>query len=160
MRPAKIVCAALIAATALAGCANDPYAPNQNTGAVTGAVAGGALGALLGGRGAGSRVAGAAVGAVAGGLLGSAIGASMDERDREAAYAAEMQALEGGAPGAPVGWRSDHTAYYGTIVPGPYYQRGGLRCREYSHTIYVGGRPEIARGTACRNPDGSWTPVS
>jgi surface antigen len=87
-------------------------------------------------------------------------GASLDEQDRQRAYAAEMEALESGAPGAPVGWRSDHTAYYGTIVPGPYYERRGLRCREYSHTIYVRGRPEIARGTACRNPDGTWTPVS
>lgn len=155
----RALCVTVLAVTALAGCANDPSAPNQNTGAVAGAVAGGALGAILGGHGAGNRLAGAAIGAAAGGLLGSAIGASMDEQDRQAAYAAEMQALEGGAPGAPVGWRSDHTDYYGTIVPGPAYQRGGLRCREYSHTIYVRGRPEIARGTACRNPDGSWTPV-
>jgi len=150
----------LVAATALAGCANDPYAPNQSAGAMAGALTGGALGTLLGGRGTGSRIAGAAIGATAGGLIGSAIGASLDERDRQAAYAAEMQALESGAPGAPVGWRSDHTAYYGTIVPGPYYQREGLRCREFSHTIYVGGRPEIARSTACRNPDGTWAPIA
>jgi surface antigen len=147
MTYAKSICVVLVAAS-LAGCASDPYAPNQNAGAVGGAVAGGVLGAVLGGRGAGSRLAGAA------------IGASMDEQDRQRAYAAEMQALETGAPGAPVGWRSDHTAYYGTIVPGPYYERRGLRCREYSHTIYVNGRPELARGTACRNLDGTWTPVS
>jgi surface antigen len=150
----------MLVAASLAGCASDPYAPNQNAGAVAGAVAGGTLGAVLGGRGAGSRLAGAAIGAAAGGLLGSAIGASMDEQDRQRAYAAEMQALESGAPGAPIGWRSDHTAYYGTVVPGPYYERRGARCREYSHTIYVGGRPEIARGTACRSPDGTWAPVS
>jgi surface antigen len=160
MTSIKFMCVAVLAATVLAGCASDPYAPNQNAGAVAGAVAGGALGAILGGHGAGNRLAGAAIGAAAGGLLGSAVGASMDERDRQAAYAAEMQALEGGAAGAPVGWRSDHSDYYGTIVPGPAYQRGALRCREYSHTIYVRGRPEIARGTACRNPDGSWTPTS
>jgi len=159
MQIVKLMCVALIAASA-AGCANDPYAPNQNTGAVAGALAGGALGAVLGGRGTGSRIAGAAIGAAAGGLLGSAIGASLDEQDRQRAYAAEMQALESGPPGAPVGWRSDHTAYYGTIVPGPYYDRRGMRCREYSHTIYINGRPEIARGTACRNPDGSWMPIS
>src|SRR5215471_19761346 len=159
MKPAKTFCIMLVAAS-LAGCAADPYARNQNTGAVAGAVAGGALGAVLGGRGAGSRLAGAAIGAAAGGLLGSAIGASLDEQDRQRAYAAEMQALESGAPGAPVGWRSDHTAYYGTIVPGPYYDRGGMRCREYSHTIYINGQPQPARGTACRNPDGTWTPIS
>jgi surface antigen len=159
MKPIKTI-GVMVLAASLAACASDPYAPKQNTGAVTGAVAGGLLGAALGGRGAGSRLAGAVVGAAAGGLLGSAIGASLDEQDRQRAYAAEMDALESGAPGAPVGWRSDHTGYYGTVVPGPYYVRGGLRCREYSHTIYIRGRPELARGTACRNPDGSWTPVS
>jgi len=159
MRKTHGICAVLLAAS-LAACAADPYAPNQNAGAVAGAVTGGLLGSLVGGRSVGSHLAGAAVGAVAGGLVGSAIGASMDERDRQRAYAAEMQALESGAPGAPVGWRSDHTAYYGTIVPGPYYDRGGMRCREYSHTIYINGQPQPARGTACRNPDGTWTPIS
>jgi surface antigen len=156
---AKMLCMALLAAC-VAGCAADPYAPKQNTGAVAGAVAGGALGAILGGRGAGSRIAGAALGAAGGALLGSAIGASMDEEDRERAYLAEMEALESGAPGAPVGWRSQRTAYYGTVVPGPVVVRRGLRCRDYSHTIYINGRPEIARGTACRNPDGTWSPVA
>ena len=66
---------------------------------MTGALMGGILGAAVGGRGVGNRLAGAAVGAVAGGLVGSAIGASMDEEDRQMAYAAEMQALEYGAPG-------------------------------------------------------------
>ncbi len=159
MSPAKIITAVLMAAS-VSACAADPYAPNQNTGAVVGAVTGGALGAVLGGRGAGSRVAGALIGATAGGLLGSAIGASLDERDRQAAYAAQMQALEQGQPGAPVGWRSDHTPYYGTIVPGPYYVSSGRRCREYTHTVYVNGQPEGSRGTACRNPDGTWTAIS
>jgi surface antigen len=158
MMTMRTMFAALLAAS-VAGCAADPYAPKQNTGAVAGAVAGGALGAILGGRGAGSRIAGAAIGAAGGALLGGAIGASMDEEDRQRAYAAEMEALEYGQPGAPVGWRSQRTAYYGTIVPGPYMTRGGLRCRDYSHTIYINGRPEIARGTACRNPDGTWSPV-
>ena len=155
----KVLYVALLAAS-LAACAADPYAPKQNTGAVAGAVAGGALGAILGGRGAGSRIAGAALGAAGGALLGGAIGASMDEQDRERAYLAELEALENGPPGAPVGWRSERTAYYGTIVPGPVVTRRGLRCRDYSHTIYINGRPEIARGTACRNPDGTWSPVA
>ena len=159
MSLAKLVLAAL-APAAVAACANDPYSPKQDAGAVAGAISGGALGALLGGRGSGSRVAGAAIGAVAGGIVGSAIGASLDEQDRQRAYAAEMAALETGAPGAPVGWRSEHTAYYGTVVPGPYYYSEGLRCRAYTHTVYIDGRPQAVRGTACRNPDGSWTAVS
>jgi surface antigen len=161
MSPVKIVAAALVAAT-VAACASDPYSPTprQDSGAVAGALGGAAVGALLGGRGTGSRIAGAAIGAVAGGLLGSAIGASLDERDRQMAYDAEMQALEQGAPGAPVGWRSERSGYYGNVVPGPYYQSAGRRCRQYTHTVYIDGRPQTARGTACRNPDGTWTLMS
>jgi surface antigen len=158
MRSTRIIAITLVAAT-LAGCASDA-GPREQNGAVAGAVAGGVLGALLGGRGPGSRVAGAAIGAVAGGILGGAIGASLDERDRRRAYAAEMQALEYGQDGAPVGWRGETSGYYGTVVPGPYYETGGRRCRQYTHTIYVNGQPQAARGTACRNPDGSWTAVS
>jgi surface antigen len=144
----------------LAACANDPsVGPRQESGAAIGAITGGLLGAAVAGHGTGNRLAGAAIGAVAGGIVGSAIGASLDEQDRRRAYAAEIQALEYGQPGAPVGWRSDHTAYYGTIVPGPYYEARGARCREYTHTIYIDGRPQTARSTACRNPDGTWTPV-
>jgi surface antigen len=161
MSTSKIIAAALIAAT-VAACAADPYSPTprQDSGVLTGALAGGALGALLGGRGTGNRVAGALIGATAGGLIGGAIGASLDERDRQMAYQAEMQALETGQPGTAVGWRSEHTSHYGTIVPGPYYQSTGRRCRQYTHTVYINGRPEVARGTACRNPDGIWTAVT
>ena len=105
---------------------------------------------------AGDRPASAGI---TGGVLGSAIGTALDERDRQRAYAAEMQALENGEPGEPVGWRGDGPKRYGTVVPGAPYQTRGTRCRDYSHTIYIDGKPQTARGTACRNPDGSWTPV-
>src|SRR5689334_13384189 len=29
-------------------------------------------------------------------------------------------------------------------------------CREYRQTITVGGQPREARGTSCRQPDGTW----
>ena len=49
-----------------------------------------------------------------------------------------------------------------SIAPG-YLERewteNGRRCRAFTETIYIGGRPETARGVACRNPDGTWTPV-
>jgi surface antigen len=96
---------------------------------------------------------------IAGGVLGGAIGTSLDERDRQRAYAAEVQALEHGEPGIPVGWRGEGPKRYGTVVPGAPYQTRGAKCRDYSHSIYIDGQPQIARGTACRNPDGSWSPV-
>lgn len=154
MRATHFVAVALIGAT-LAGCTATQENPNMVGGAATGALAGGVIGAI-----AGRNVAGAAIGALAGGLIGGAIGSALDEQDRQRAQAAEMQALEYGNPGAPVSWRGDN-GNYGTIVPGPTYARGpSPRCREYTHTIYINGQPQTARGTACRNPDGTWSPVA
>ncbi len=94
-----------------------------------------------------------------GGVLSGGIGANLDEHDRQRAYAAEVQALETGEPGIPVGWRGDGPKRYGTVVPGAAYQAHGAKCRDFSHSIYVDGKPQVARGTACRNPDGSWSPI-
>jgi surface antigen len=149
----------VIAALSLAACASDPNAgPQQTTGSVLGAFTGGLIGSSLG-TSTGGRVAGAVAGAAVGGILGGAVGAALDERDRQYAYEANMRALKEGEPGAPVGWRSPQTGHYGTIVPGPAYQSGGLTCREFSHTVYIDGRPQTARGTACKNADGNWTSV-
>jgi surface antigen len=145
---------------ALAACANDPsVGPNQGAGAGFGALTGALVGSTLG-TNTGSRVAGAIAGAAVGGILGGAVGASLDEQDKQRAYAAQMQAVQYGDPGAPVSWHGADSGRYGTIVPGPAYQSNGTTCREYSHTIYIDRKPQTARGTACRNPDGSWTPVS
>ena len=39
-------------------------------------------------------------------------------------------------------------------------ERQIFRCSNYSQTIYVQGRPQEARGRACRQPDGTWAIVS
>jgi surface antigen len=85
---------------------------------------------------------------------------AIDPRDRDAANAAQLRALQFGEPGAPVSWRSAETGHHGTIVPGPAYQSNGTTCREFSHTVYLDARPQTGRGSACRNPDGTWTPSS
>ena len=76
----------------------------------------------------------------AAGMLGKGIGADLDERDRQRAFSAEMQALDLAEPGEPVGWRGS-AGRYGTVVPGAFYETRGTRCRDYSHTIYIDGRP-------------------
>jgi surface antigen len=148
----------------LAACAGSPDGmgpgPRENTGTLLGAGSGALLGAAVAGGGAGNRLAGAAIGGLVGGLIGNRIGASLDERDRQLAYAAEMDALERGQSGAPVGWRNPDSGRYGSVVPGPAYVQSGRNCRAYTETVYVDGRPQTARGTACRNPDGSWTPLA
>ena len=144
---------AVSAAFLLAACS----ASNENIGTVTGAVAGGVIGNQFGG-GTG-RIAATALGALAGGVIGSSIGRSLDQNSRQAALQAEYNALERGAPGQPVRWQGNNGTY-GQVVPQQTYQVGSQNCRRYTHTIYVDGSPQQATGTACRNPDGTWTPLS
>jgi surface antigen len=154
----------VVSGLSLAACARDPEpggaGPKQNTGTLVGAGTGALIGAAVAGGGTGNRVAGAVIGAALGGLIGNRVGAGLDDEDKRRAYDAQMDALERGQSGAPVSWRNPDSGRYGTIVPGPAYVQAGHNCRSYTHTIYIDGRPQTARGTACRNPDGTWTPLS
>jgi surface antigen len=153
---------AAVVAVSLAACAAAPetgQGAKENTGTLLGAVAGGLIGSQFGG-GTGERVAAGLAGAAIGGLIGNRIGASMDDEDRRLAYDAQVQALESGRSGRAVPWRNPDSGRYGSVVPGPVYQSNGLQCRPYAHTIYIDGQPQVARGSACRNPDGTWTAVS
>jgi surface antigen len=162
MSVAKIV-AVIGLAGMLAACAGSPDGmgpgPKENTGTLLGALGGAAIGSQFGG-GAGGHVAGALIGAGVGALIGNRIGASLDDEDKRRAYAAEIEALDRGQSGAPVAWRNPDSGRYGSVVPGPAYVDRGRNCRAYTETIYIDGRPQTARGTACRNPDGSWTPLA
>jgi surface antigen len=154
--------AAVLVAMSMTACAGNPETgtgPKENTGTLVGAVAGGLIGSQFGG-GTGERVAAGLAGATIGGLIGNRIGAGMDDEDRQRAYAAQMQALEGGRSGAAVPWRNPDSGRYGNVVPGPAYQSNGLQCRQYTHTIYIDGKPQVARGNACRSADGTWTAMS
>lgn len=164
MSQLKTTAAFAAASLTLVACAGDPSTgtgPKQNTGALVGALGGALIGSQFGG-GPGERIAAGLAGAAIGGLLGSSIGASMDDEDKELAYAAQMNALERTPTGTAVAWRNPDSGRYGSVVPGPEYRAAAAPgpCRQYTHTIYVDGRPQTARGAACRNPDGTWTPVS
>lgn len=146
----------------LFGCAGDRLAesgPKEGAGTLVGALAGAAIGSQIGG-GTGERVAAGVAGALIGGMIGNRIGAAMDDEDKRRAYEAQMAALETGPSGAAVGWRNPDSGRYGTVVPGPAYDSRGTKCRQYTHTIYIEGKPQTARGAACRNADGTWTPIS
>ena len=94
-----------------------------------------------------------------GGLIGPKLGSALDDNDRRLAYQAQMDALDHGAPGAPIAWRNPDTGRHGNIVAGPEYELNGAACRGYSHTVTIGGQLETVRKTACRNADGSWAAV-
>lgn len=140
----------------LVGCG--PEGPNKaDTGMVVGAVAGGLLGNQFG-KG-GGNVAATAIGAVVGGIVGSEIGRSMDQQDRMLAQRAEFDALERGQSGTAQQWRNPDNGRYGEVVPSRPYKRGTVDCRDYTHKIYIDGQSQALRGTACRNPDGTWSNV-
>src|SRR5262249_48389060 len=150
--------AAALAALSMAACAGTPetgQGPKENTGTLVGAVAGG----WQVGGGTGGGMAGGLAGAGLGGLIGNRIGAGRGDDDKRGGYGGQMQALEAGKSGVAVAWKNPDSGRYGSVVPGPAYQSNGLQCRPYTHTIYIDGRPQVARGNACRNPDGTWTAV-
>ena len=145
--------AALAASVLLAACAN-----NQEGGTAIGAITGAIVGNQFG-KGSG-KVAATLAGAVVGGIVGNEIGRSLDQRDRELARQAEYDAWETGPPRQPVRWRNASNGRYGEVIPEEYYERGGSRCRNFVHRVWIDGRPQAMRGTACRNPDGTWTQVA
>ncbi|MGI9520335.1 MAG: RT0821/Lpp0805 family surface protein [Hyphomicrobiaceae bacterium] len=150
------VCA-IILGLSLSACG--PDGPNKaDTGLVVGAVTGGLLGnAVAKGNG---RIAATAIGAVVGGIVGSEIGRALDKQDRLLAQQAEFDALESGRTGEGIGWRNPDSGRYGEVIPSKPYKRGRIDCRDYTHKIYIDGRAQALRGTACRNPDGTWSSVA
>jgi surface antigen len=93
------------------------------------------------------------------GLLGSRLAASLDPADRKSALQAEYQALEYSPAGKAVDWKNSSGSRSGEVVAAQPYQVGSQNCRQYTHTIRIDGTPQTSRGTACRNEDGSWTPL-
>jgi surface antigen len=96
---------------------------------------------------------------VIGGVAAKDVGRRMGEQERRIAAETEFRALEYGRSGTPVDWKGPGTRHRVSIVPGRPYQAGNQYCRAYTHTIYTGTSPDIAKATACRSPDGTWRSV-
>lgn len=110
------------------------------------------------GRGAEAKGAALYIAALQGGLVGRIPGASLSRADTQRALEAEYRALEAAPGGQPVTWQGKDMT--GSVVAAAPYQVGSQNCRQYSHTVTTGGREIASRGAACRNADGSWTPLS
>lgn len=144
----------------VAGCANNSkYGTKETVGTLLGGVGGAVAGAQFG-KGSG-QLAATAAGALIGAFVGNQVGQSLDNADKQYAYRAEQDALEHTPTGNEVSWNNPDSGNYGTIKPVETYQTPeGRYCREYTHTVYVGGKEQDAYGRACRQPDGSWEVVS
>jgi surface antigen len=152
----KKLMAAGLAVLMLSACASDPTVGQKATlGTLAGAVSGAAIGSAFGsGNG---RLGAMAAGALIGGFLGNQLGARMDEADRAYYFNAQNQALNSGAS---TQWQNPQSGIYGSVEPGPVQVVNTQQCRDYMSTIYIDGQPQTARGTACRNPDGTWRPIN
>jgi surface antigen len=101
-------------------------------------------------------VASAIMKALSGGLVGGLLGQGLDTGDRRRALEAEYRALEYMPAGQAVSW-GEADVRGGRVVAGSPYRVGSQDCRQYTHTVFAGPQSQMARGSACRNPDGSWT---
>lgn len=97
--------------------------------------------------------------AMAGGLIGRTLGGDLDRADSQRALEAEYRALEYTASGQSVTWQGSGRLS-GRVVAAPPYRVGSQNCRQYTHTVNQNGGERVGRGTACRNDDGSWTPLA
>jgi surface antigen len=92
--------------------------------------------------------------AVSGALLGP-VGQGLDQKDLDSAFKAQVSALDSGKR---TSWRGQKGTF-GYVEVG---SEGGLTgtCRDYTHVVYVGGRPRNGKGTACKGSAGEWTTTS
>jgi surface antigen len=130
-------------------------APHEFFGTLLGAISGGVIGAQIGsGSGRAAAIAG---GILLGSLVGNTIGRGLDDYDRRLAYQSTQYALESMRSGTEVEWRGGRSGAHGTVIPRPAFQNQlGQYCREFQETVVIGGQPQSAYGTACRQDDGQW----
>ena len=81
------------------------------------------------------------------GLASGSLGQSLTANGRSAADKAELAAV---ASGERKTWRGDDGSY-GYIAPGA----ANGDCRDFTHTIYINGRPQVGTGKACKAGE-SW----
>ncbi|EJL57740.1 surface antigen [Rhizobium sp. CF122] len=96
------------------------------------------------------------IGALQGGIIGRS-GLELSDSDRQRALEAEYRALEGAGVGQPVVWSGRNVS--GKVVAAAPYQVGSQNCRQYTHSVTIDGKETVARGSACRNDNGSWSPL-
>jgi len=147
-----------IMTVSLSACSNGA-GPKETIGTVLGGAAGAWAGSTIG-KGSG-RVVATAVGTLAGAVIGNEIGKALDDNDRRKSRQTAQRALESGRSYEPTSWSNPDNGHSGEVTPEPAYRDSyGQTCREYTQTIYIDGKRETGRGTACRQEDGSWRIIS
>jgi len=129
----------------------ESYTPTREEfGMATGAILGGVIGHQFGG-GHGKTVAtigGAALGA----FVGSRVGRTMDRNDQ----LKTAQALETSRDGQATTWRNAGSGQQYSVTPTRTYGASSSQCRDFTTVTEIEGRQEVVRGSACKQPDGTW----
>lgn len=97
------------------------------------------------------------ISALQGGIAGRS-GVKLERNNMQRALEAEYRALEAAPGGQPVVWAGSGAR--GEVVAAAPYQVGNENCRQYTHKLSSGGKDTVVRGAACRNTDGTWTPLT
>lgn len=142
----------LAAGLALGGCATN--------GTGDGASSGSLLGQFVAGRGPATPASRSILAAMGNGLVAGAVATPLADGDRRRALEAEYHALEYSQAGQPVDWKSERGDIAGEVVAYQPYRVGSQDCRQYTHRVSYGSQSKSVGGTACRNADGSWTPLT
>jgi surface antigen len=137
------------------GCQSGSYTGSISNETV-GTVGGAAVGAVVGTALAKNDAAGAILGAAIGGVVGNRIGANMDDATRVRYEEAQNRALEYGVPEE---WENEERGDHGRVSAGRTYYQGSQTCRPFDSEVWISGRGEMLRGTACRDPDGTWSQI-
>jgi len=95
---------------------------------------------------------------IANGFVDPAALALMTAKDSNEANSAQFYALQFGRPGAPRQWAGDKGTT-GSVAVGPYVRVNNLDCRDFTHTVKIGGSEYVKKATACREQNGVWNVV-
>lgn len=160
MRTLRSIALVTLVALSATACTTGPqeYGGNYGNKQIVGTLAGAAAGAVAAtniGKGRGNHAA-IAIGTLLGAVMGSEIGASLDRADQMYMNRTAQYSFETVPTGMSTQWQNPDSGNYGTITPVRTFQSGGGYCREFTQSIYVGGRMQEGYGVACRQPDGSW----
>lgn len=141
--------------TSTSACSENSQIKKEHVGTIMGAFGGAFAGSTMG-KGKGKTLA-IATGTLLGATLGKSIGASLDRADIAYYNTHAQNTLEKVPSGETRKWRNPDSGNGGSFTPLRTYEVApGNYCREYTQTIYVGGRTAEGFGTACRQPDGTW----
>jgi len=95
---------------------------------------------------------------ISNGFVDAAALSQMTAKDSAEANSAQCYALQSGRPGAPRQWAGDKGTT-GSVAVGPYVRVNNLDCRDFTHTVKIGGKDFVKKGTACREQTGNWNVV-